>query len=626
MVNTPEPTGELFHALVANSSDAVVLLNEVGEIVFISETSQRLLGYTIDERLGQSAWDMVHSDDQRAVRAAFSECVRKPRMPITAEFRNRHKDGSWRFIEAVAVNRLDEPAVGAIVVNYRDITARHHAEEALRSSEERLRHIVEHAQDLIYYCDPRGLFTYVNPTAARVMKYGEDELIGRHFLTLIRPDYRQQAGKVYAAQIAEGTPSTYFEFPAVDKDGDTIWIGQHVQIVYDAGAIVAVHAIARDITRQKEAEERLRASEAKYRSLIHRAAFGIYTSTEDGRILEANPAMVRMLGYDSAAELMKANMVDFYQSPADRQALIAQHRNQPGGAAELRWKRKDGQPILVRVWAIKMDVLPGEQERYETIAEDITDRRALEEQLRQAQKMEAVGRLARGVAHDFNNVLAAIVGASELLASQFREGHPTRVEAEEIRKAAERGAALTRQLLAFSRPQAFEPKVFDLHAQIASLGTTLQRIVGNAVTMTLRTIGEAPYVKVDPAQLQQVLMNLVINARDAMPDGGTLEIRVDSFDIDEHNAARYPGLPAYRYARIAVQDSGIGMDAELRSHVFEPFFTTKDATRGTGLGLSIVYSIAKEAGGTVTCVSSPGEGTTFEVILPMISSPHSLST
>jgi two-component system cell cycle sensor histidine kinase/response regulator CckA len=624
MVNTPDPAGELFHALVANSSDAVVLLNEVGEILFISETSRRLLGYTIDERLGHSAWEMVHSDDQRAVRAAFGECLRKPRMAITAEFRNLHKDGSWRFIEAVAVNRLDESAVGAIVVNYRDITARHHAEEALRSSEERLRHIVEHAQDLIYYCDPSGLFTYVNPTAARVMKYSEDELLGRHFLTLIRPDHRKQAVEVYSAQLAEGTPSTYFEFPAVSKDGETIWIGQHVQIVYHAGVIVAVHAIARDITRQKKAEERLRESEAKYRSLIERAAFGIYLSTEDGRILEANPAMARMLGYDRPSELLSINMADLYQSADDRQALIQQNRRQPGGTAELRWKRKDGQPILVRVTTIKMDVAPGEQERYETIAEDVTDRRALEEQLRQAQKMEAVGRLARGVAHDFNNVLAAIVGASELLAEQYPQGHPSRIEAEEIGKAAERGAALTRQLLAFSRPQAFEPQVFDLHAQILSLETTLRRLVGNAVTMTLRTIGEPPFVKVDPGQLQQVLMNLVINARDAMPDGGTLEIRVESFDIEERNAARYPGLPAYRYARIAVRDSGVGMDAELRSHVFEPFFTTKEASKGTGLGLSIVYSIAKEAGGTVTCVSSPGKGTTFEVLLPVIRSAQPL--
>jgi two-component system, cell cycle sensor histidine kinase and response regulator CckA len=618
MANPTHPTSELFHALVENSSEAFVLLNAVGEIVFISEVSQRLLGYTSEERLGHSGWDMVHPDDQPKIRAVFGECLRMPRMPVTTEFRNRHKDGSWRFIEAVAVNRLDEPAVGAIIVNYRDITSRHHAEEALRSSEERLRHIVEHAQDLIYYCNPRGIFTYVNPTAARVMKYSEDELIGRHFLTLIRPDYRQQAADVYAAQLSDGTPNTYFEFPAQTKDGETIWIGQHVQIVYDAGTIVAVHAIARDITRQKEVEERLRASEAKYRALIDRAAFGIYTSTEDGRILEANPAMARMLGYDSPADMMKVNMADLYQSSDDRQALIEQNRSRPGGSAELRWKRKDGKPILVRLTTSKIQVSPGEQERYETIAEDVTDRRALEEQLRQAQKMEAVGRLARGVAHDFNNVLAAIVGASELLAAQYPKHHPSRIEAEEIKTSAERGAALTRQLLAFSRPHAFEPQVLDLRSQVSNFEPTLERIVGTAVTTTLRLSEETLSVKVDPGQLQQVLMNLVINARDAMPNGGTLEIRVDSLAIDGRNAARYPGLPNYRFARVAVQDSGVGMDAETRSHVFEPFFTTKEASKGTGLGLSIVYSIAKEAGGTVTCVSTPGKGTTFEVLLPIV--------
>src|SRR4029077_16380178 len=187
-------------------------------------------------------------------------------------------------------------------------------------------------------------------------------------------------------------------------------------------------------------------------------------STEDGRILEANPAMARMLGYDNPAELLTVNMADVYQSSADRQALIEQNRRQAGGTAELRWKRKDGHPILVRVTTIKMDLPPGEQERYETIAEDVTDRRALEEQLRQAQKMEAVGRLARGVAHDFNNVLAAIVGARQLLAEQYPGGHPPRIEASEIRKAAEKGATFTKQLMAFSRRQAQEPEVINVHA------------------------------------------------------------------------------------------------------------------------------------------------------------------
>jgi PAS domain S-box-containing protein len=544
------------------------------------------------------------------------ECLRKPRVPITSEFRNLHKDGSWRSIEAVAVNRLDEPAVAAIVVNYRDVTERRRAELALRSSEERLRHIVEHAQDIIYYCDTHGHFTYVNPTAARVMKYTEQELLGRHFLTLIRADYQERAARVYTAQRTEGTPSTYFEFPSVTKDGDTIWIGQHVQLVYDAGKIVAVHAIARDITRQKHAEERLRESEAKYRLLIERSAFGIYRSTEDGRILEANEAVIRMLGYSSAAELTAVSMADVYQFPADRHALLDEYRGRPGGTVEMRWKRKDGTPILVRLTARTIEEGPGGQECYETIAEDVTERRALEEQLRQAQKMEAVGRLARGIAHDFNNVLAAIVGSSELIAQQYEEDHPTRIEAEEIRKAAERGAALTKQLMAFSQRQALDPRVVNLHS-MQSFESTLQRMAGADVSFRLHADGPPPHVRVEPGQLEQVLMNLVVNARDAMPAGGTIDARLDTIDLDERHALDYPGMPDGPYARIAVHDTGIGMDEDVQRQVFEPFFTTKGPA-GTGLGLSIVYSIAKEAGGTVTCTSAPNEGTTFEVLLPLI--------
>src|SRR4029077_3576948 len=206
-------------------------------------------------------------------------------------------------------------------------------------------------------------------------------------------------------------------------------------------------------------------------------------STEDGRILEANPAMARMLGYDNPAELLTVNMADVYQSSADRQALIEQNRRQAGGTAELRWKRKDGHPILVRVTTIKMDLPPGEQERYETIAEDVTDRRALEEQLRQAQKMEAVGRLARGVAHDFNNVLAAIIGYSELITARLPPDSAVSHDASEIRKAAERGAMLTRQLLAFSRSQTLEPRVVDLHAALKEDERMLRQLVGDTVTL-----------------------------------------------------------------------------------------------------------------------------------------------
>src|SRR2546427_2570111 len=460
---------------------------------------------------------------------------------------------------------------------------------------------------------------YVNPTAERVMKYSQDELLGRHFMTLIRPDYRDAAVELYTRQIVEHVPNTYFEFPSVTKDGDVLWIGQHVQLVYEGETIVAVHAIARDITRQKNAEERLRRSEARYRSLIQGAAYGIYRSTFQGEILNANPALARMLGYESVQELMAVNMRELYRTSSERVELIERFAGQQYGEAEVTWKRKDGTSILVHLTARMVDVEQGVG-GFEGIAEDITEKRVLEEQLRQAQKMEAVGRLARGVAHDFNNVLAAIIGSSDLLTASLPHDDPRREEAEEIRKAAERGAALTRQLLAFSRRQVLQPEVLDLKVVAEQLHGMLQRMVGDAIAIHTRASDCPAPVRMEPGQLEQVLMNLVVNARDAMPDGGTIDITIDPVSLDERSVLRYPGISAGDYARIAVRDTGVGIAVEQQAHVFEPFFTTKSPSKGTGLGLSIIYGIAKENGGAVTFSTAANEGTTFEVLLPLVQS------
>ena len=488
--------------------------------------------------------------------------------------------------------------------------------QAPEANQARLPHIVEHAQDLIYYCDPDGRFTYVNPAAARVMKYEERELIGRHFLTLIRTDFQKAAAEFYRRQFAEKTPNTYFEFAAVTKSGDTVWIGQHVQIVSEGGKAIGVHAIARDITRQKEVEERLRHSEARYRSLIQDAAYGIYRSSVDGRILDANKALAKMLGYDSVDELMTRQMTDLYRQPTDRADQIQRHAGEDRAALDLEWRRKDGSPLLVHITARRVALDDGGQ-GFEGIAEDVTERRALEDQLRQAQRMEAVGRLARGVAHDFNNVLAAITGSTDLLTLRLPKDHPAREEADEIQQAAERGVALTRQLLSFSRRQALQPEEMDLASAVPALKTLLQRMIGDGIELKIRAERPAR-VRIEPAQLQQVLTNLCVNARDAMPKGGSIDIDVTTAAVkDGDEAAQYP-LPPGRYGRIAVRDTGKGVDPKVRANIFEPFVTTKEQQKGTGLGLSIVYGIAKDWGGTVTFTSSPRRGATFEVLVPLL--------
>ena len=609
----------LFHLLVENSQDAVVLLSAEGEIRFQSESSARLLGYLAEERRGRSAFELIHPDDLATARNVFIECVSRPGIPIPAEYRVRHKDGSWRHIESIAVNRLDDPTVGAVVVNYRDITARRIAEEALRAGEAQLRHIVEHAQDLIYYCDAEGRFTYVNPTTARVMGYDGHELIGRHFVSLIRPDYQAAAGEVYTRQIGEKTSTTYFEFPAVKRTGETIWLGQHVQLVCDSDrVVVGLHAIARDISGQKDAADRLRRSEARYRSLIQGAAYGIYRTTVEGTILDANPAIAHMLGY-TVDELLTMNMSAIYKSEAERGALIEQYprENNPTLTTDVTWRRKDGTPIIVRLSARVVHFDDG-LSCFEGVAEDITEKRALEEQLRQALKMEAVGRLARGVAHDFNNVLAAIIGCSDLLAMRLAPDDPSFDEAQEIRKAAERGAALTRQLLTFSRSQLLETQLVDLNVIVPQLESMMERMAGDRVSVRVRASGRPTPVRIEPGQLEQVLMNLVVNARDAMPKGGTIDVQVEPIDLDERAVLRYPGLADGAFARIAVTDTGEGIDPDMQAHIFEPFFTTKNPEKGTGLGLSIVYGIAKEAGGTVSFATAPQQGTTFDVLLPLV--------
>jgi two-component system cell cycle sensor histidine kinase/response regulator CckA len=609
----------LFQALVENSSDAIVLLNSDGSVRFASASSTRLLGYAVEERIGRSAFENVHPDDVKTTRAAFEECVENPAVPIPIEYRLRHKNGAWRFIEAIAVNRLYDPAVSAVVVNYRDVTDRRYAEQALRASEERLRHIVEHAQDLIYYCDVDGRFTFVNPAAARIMKYSEPELIGRHFLTLIRPDYTQTAAELYTRQLKNHVPSTYFEFPAVTKDNDVVWVGQHVQLVFEGDRVSGVHAIARDISQHKKLEDDLRQSEARYRSLIQGAAYGIYRTDVSGHILDANPALARMLGYDDVAELMARNMADIYRSADDRDALLAQYRreNNQTLSTDVTWAKKDGSPIIVRLTARVVHFENGEH-CFEGIAEDITATRALEDQLRQAQKMEAVGRLARGVAHDFNNVLAAIIGCSDLLSLRLKPDDPSRDDAEEIRRAAERGAALTKQLLAFSRGQPLAAQSVDVNVLVKEVETLLQRVATERISVNVKTVDGPVTVHIEPGQFEQALTNLVVNARDAMPNGGEITVSVSTLTIGDENTLRFPAIPTGRYARIAVSDTGTGIDAATQAHMFEPFFTTKSPQKGTGLGLSIVYGIAKEAGGTVTFSTKPGVGTTFEILLPLM--------
>ncbi len=367
--------------------------------------------------------------------------------------------------------------------------------------------------------------------------------------------------------------------------------------------------VAQAIER-KHAEDQLKESEAKYRVLFESnpEAMWVYDDTTQ-RFLAVNDAAVAGYGW-SRDEFLQMSIGDI-RPDAERGRVEA-----PPSDRGLRHRRKDGSLIDVEVLAHSV-TFAGRSAQL-VLAKDVTERLRLEQQLRQAQKMEAVGRLAGGVAHDFNNILTAILGSAELLIQDLPEGHEHRIDAEEIRRAAQRAADLTRQLLAFSRQQVLAPKVLDLNAVVHGVERMLGRLIGENIELRTTLARDLGAVRADPSQLEQVILNLAVNARDAMPQGGKLTIETAHADLDEDYARDHVTARTGRHVLLAVSDTGTGMDEATRAHLFEPFYTTKEIGRGTGLGLATVYGVVKQSGGHIWVYSEPGHGSTFKIYLPTV--------
>ena len=369
----------------------------------------------------------------------------------------------------------------------------------------------------------------------------------------------------------------------------------------------------------KRYEEALRRSEARSRSLILSAAFGICRCTLGGRFLDVNPALINMLGYASVEAVLQLDVKrDVFVNPLELDRLVEDYRRTGSlNGVEVQWRRKDAGVIIVRLSGGAATITDEPGEVLELIAEDITDRRQLEEQLRQAQKMDAVGRLAGGVAHDFNNLLMVINGYTEVLLEQLEKGSAMHQKVESIQQAADRAATLTRQLLAFSRKQLLELKVVDVNTVIGDMERLLRPLIGENIELVTRLSSDAGHTRADAGQLEQVIMNLVVNAKDSMPEGGKLTVQSSDVTV-RPNFREHRFIQPGRYAVISVADTGHGMDKETQSRIFEPFFTTKEKGKGTGLGLSTVYGIVKQSNGYVFVQSELGAGTTFYVYLPRV--------
>jgi PAS domain S-box-containing protein len=496
------------------------------------------------------------------------------------------------------------------------------AEEALIEERHLLHTLMDNLPDAIYFKDRESRFTRINKALAKAFGLKDPtQAAGKIDFDFFTREHAQQAFADEQEIIRTGQPSLAKLEKETWPDGRETWASTTKMPLRDAqGRIVGTFGISHDVTERKRAEEALRESEEHFRRFIENIPLGVCRTTPDGRVLMANAALVRMLGYDSWQELASRNLEGEALEAGYRRSAFREQIEREGevGGLEAAWKRRDGRVIFVRESARAFRADDGRVLYYDCIVEDVTERRQLGEQLRHAQKMEAVGCLAGGVAHDFNNLLTIVIGYSDLLLKKLTASDGMRSPVEEIRKAAERAASLTRQLLAFSRKQMLQPQILDLNSLLTNVDEMLRRMIGEDIELSTHLPSGLGRVKADPGQIEQVIMNLAVNARDAMPQGGQLTLEAANVELGPSYARSHESVLPGHYVMIAMSDTGIGMDAETQAHIFEPFFTTKEQGKGTGLGLATVYGIVKQSGGSIRVYSEPGRGTTFKVYLPQI--------
>ena len=496
----------------------------------------------------------------------------------------------------------------------------HRTRRRLFEREELFQLIGENVADMIAVVDMEGNRLYNSPSYHKVLGYTAEELKSSSSFDQIHPGdrIRVREAAAEAQRTGVGRP---LEYRIRHKDGSWRVVESKASVIRSsAGEPERLVIVNRDITERKEAAETLRLTESGFRSMIEDAPYGIFRAATDGTLLRANPALEKMLAYENLDELLKANFdTEIFKNPSDFQKLkeLLDSANEFKDV-EVGLKRRDGAPITVRCTGRRVKEEHLGVPCFDVFAEDVTERRILERQLQMAGKMEAVGRLSGGIAHDFNNLLGVIIGYSQVLKRRLDPGSALLEHAEEIEKAGQRAASLTRQLLAFSRQQILTPAVLNMNDLILDMAKMLPRLLGEDVAVSTSLYADLGMVKADQGQIEQVIMNLAVNARDAMPQGGKLLIETANVELDQAYAWQHPGAKPGHYVMLALTDSGIGIDAETLAHIFEPFFTTKELGKGTGLGLATVYGVVKQSGGYIWVDSKPGQGASFQIFLPRI--------
>ena len=609
-------------AVIVNSSDdAILSVTCEGIIDTWNPGAERMYGYSAEEIKGRHISILV-PEDRHGDLAANRESLYRGEAFVHYQFEHLRKDGSrLQVSETLSPIRDNTGFVTGVSVISRDVTERKQAEAALKEERHLLHTLMDNLPDPIYFKDRESRFTRINRAHANLFGLSDPaQAVGKADFDFFAAEHAQEAYNDEREIIRTGHPLVGKEEQEIWPDGHRTWVSTTKMTLRDVhGNIVGTFGVSRDITDRKRAE----AEHLRLVTAIEQSAEAVVITNASGAIEYVNPAFTRITGY-SREEVLGQNprkLKSDKQDPAFYQQLWATILQGKIWHGEIVNRRKDG-----KLYTLEMNIAPvrrtsGEITHFIATKQDVTERKRLEEQYRQAQKMEAVGRLAGGVAHDFNNLLTIINGYSEMVMERLDFNDPVRGYLEQIKKAGDRAASLTRQLLAFSRQQVLAPRVLDLNALVADVEKMLRRMIGEDISLTISLGSPLGQVKADPGQIEQILMNLAVNARDAMPEGGKLAIETANIELDDAYADRRGVVPPGFYVLLAVSDTGIGMDWETQAHIFEPFFTTKEKGKGTGLGLATVYGIVKQSGGYIWVYSEPGQGTTFKIYLPRVDEP-----
>jgi two-component system, cell cycle sensor histidine kinase and response regulator CckA len=611
---------------IINSVEGIVWEADAAtfQFTFVSHKAEQILGYPVDRWLSEPAFwrDHLHPADRDW---AVEFCIKATHelRPHEFEYRMIAADGREVWLKDIVTLAGDPGQTLRLRGILVDITASKRAEADLQASKSLLETVMNNIPQGVFWKDRDSRYLGCNRVVARAFGFETPEqMVGNTDFASV--GLRREQAAFFVQKDREVMESRVAQLGIIEEatlaNGATIWMETNKIPLRDAdGEVIGVLGTWQDITERKLAATALAESNQKLQSLIQVAPFAMLIVDADATVQMWNPSAERIFGW-SAGEVLGKPLP---YVPADRQAefhgLLADGlKGKRQLAREVVRMRKDGSPVELSLWSAPLCDGQGRINSVLAFLVDNTERKSLELQLRQAQKMEAVGRLAGGVAHDFNNLLTVISGYTEILLKDLVGDERRKNMVVEIRKAGERAASLTRQLLAFSRKQVLAPKVLDLNAIVAESEKMLKRLVGEDVRLAVKLNPSLAHVKTDVGQLEQALMNLVVNARDAMPQGGTITIETANVDLDEDYCRSFAEVKPGRYVMLALSDTGCGMDEPTMVRIFEPFFTTKEPGKGTGLGLAMVHGFIKQSGGHVSVSSEVGKGSSFKVYLPEV--------